>query len=116
MKDILEKNKHIPTETVLQDITDTEWEIRQMTEEAEHLEATPRLSYDYKMNNFRASAKRSGIEERKKFCENLRELIHARGEAEERLNKVCANCGEEYQSYRDGYCQDCEVEIERKSL
>lgn len=29
---------------------------------------------------------------------------------------ICSKCGIEYQSYRDGYCQDCEVEEERKSL
>lgn len=29
-------------------------------------------------------------------------------------NQVCAKCGEEYTSYRDGYCQDCEVEEESK--
>ena len=31
-------------------------------------------------------------------------------------NQVCAKCGEEYQSYRDGYCQDCEIEEETKQL
>ena len=31
-------------------------------------------------------------------------------------NQVCANCGNEYISYRDGYCQDCEIEEERKLL
>ncbi len=29
---------------------------------------------------------------------------------------ICAKCGEKYTSYRDGYCQDCEIEIEQKSL
>ena len=88
MSNILEKNKHIPTTTVLQDITDTEREIREMTEEADHLEATPQSSPDYKMNNFRASARRTGIEKRQEFVKNLRELVHARAEAGERLSFV----------------------------
>ena len=87
-KDILEKNKHIPTTEVLQDITDTEKEIRELTEEANHLEATPHTSPDFKINNFRASAKRTGIEERKKFVADLRELIHARTDAGERLSFI----------------------------
>lgn len=85
---ILEKNKNIPTDQVLQDIGDTEREIREMTAEAEHLEATPQSSPDYKMNHFRASARRTGIEDRKKFCANLRELVHARTEAGERLSFI----------------------------
>ena len=27
---------------------------------------------------------------------------------------ICAKCGNEYTSYRDGYCQDCEIEEEGK--
>lgn len=87
-KDILETNKHIPTATVLEDIGDTEREIRELELEATHLEATPSSSQDYKLNNYRASAKRTGIEDRKKFVANLRELIHARTEAGERLSFI----------------------------
>lgn len=85
---VLEENKHIPTTEVLQDITDTEKEIRELTEEVKHLEATPHSSRDFKINNFRASAKRTGIEERKKFVADLRELILARAEAGERLSFI----------------------------
>ena len=88
MIDILETNKHIPTTQVLQDLGDTEKEIKDMTAEAEHLEATPSSSPDYKMNNFRASARRTGIEDRKKFCEDLRKLLMARAEAGERLSFI----------------------------
>lgn len=88
MNNILEKNKHIPTEQVLKDIGDTEREIREMEEEADHLEATPATSPDYKLNHFRASARRTGIEERKKFCADLRKLIYARTEAGERLSFI----------------------------
>ena len=28
----------------------------------------------------------------------------------------CAKCGEEYESYRDGYCPDCEADEDTKSL
>ena len=84
----LEKNKHISTVQVLEDISETEREIREMTAEAEHLEATPATSQDYRLNNFRASARRTGIEDRKKFVENLRELIHARTEAGEKLSFI----------------------------
>ncbi len=84
----LEKNKHISTVQALEDIGETEREIREMTAEAEHLEATPTTNQNYKLNNYRASARRTGIEDRKKFVENLRELIHARTEAGERLSFV----------------------------
>lgn len=87
-KEILETNKHIPTAQVLEDIGDTEREIRELEAEASHLEATPASSQDYKLNNYRASAKRTGIEDRKKFVANLRELIHARTEAGERLSFI----------------------------
>jgi len=36
------------------------------------------------------------------------------GEQNKDKNQVCAKCGEEYTSYRDGYCQDCEIEEEGK--
>ena len=29
---------------------------------------------------------------------------------------ICAKCGDEYQSYRDGYCPECEAEEDRKLL
>lgn len=31
-------------------------------------------------------------------------------------NRICAKCGEEYMSYRDGYCEDCEADDDVKSL
>ena len=31
-------------------------------------------------------------------------------------NRICAKCGDEYQSYRDGYCEDCEADDDTKSL
>ena len=86
--DILEKNKHISTVQVLEDIGETEREIREMTAEAEHLEATPATSQDYRLNNYIASAKRTGIEDRQKFVENLRKLIYARTEAGEKLSFI----------------------------
>lgn len=37
-------------------------------------------------------------------------------ECQNTQNKICQKCGEEYESYRDGYCEDCEADDDIKSL
>jgi len=78
MKDIVEANKHIPTEEIKRDIADTLAEIRQMEKEAEHLEATPMGMRETRWNQMRAKSRRSGIQERKEFVERLEVILKSR--------------------------------------
>lgn len=32
------------------------------------------------------------------------------------VENICPNCGQEYESYRDGLCPDCETEEEMSAL
>lgn len=77
---IAERNKNIPTAEIKQDIIDTETEIAQMEREAEHLEATPMGMRETRWNHIRASGRRFGIEERKRFIEKLQAILEIRKE------------------------------------
>ena len=75
IRDIAEKNKHISTEEILQDIADTEAEIVTMEAEADHLEKTPHGTADAKINHMKASARRTGIKERRVFIADLKSIL-----------------------------------------
>ena len=79
----LKDNSHIPTSEVEQDIADTEAEIATMEREVEHLEKTPLSMRESKWDHMRASARRIGIEERKKFIEKLKKLLQLRQQKHE---------------------------------
>lgn len=64
----------IPTNEVLQDISDTEAEIKTMKREIEG----HRLIGD-RMSHFRADAKVQGIKEREMFIEKLQKILADRG-------------------------------------
>lgn len=72
------RNEQIPTEEIQNDILATEQEISVLEDEIVHLEATPHTSSALKINFFRASAKRSGIKERKLFIEKLKAILEYR--------------------------------------
>lgn len=80
--EILEANKHIPDDEVRNDIRETLAEIEILKIEVKHLENTPRLLPDYRINFMKASAKRVGIENREQFVAKLRTLLNARGVTE----------------------------------
>ena len=69
----------ITNEEILKDIADTEAEIVQMTQEAEHLEITPHGLPSVRWNHMRASVRRNGIAERQKFIAKLRKILEERG-------------------------------------
>jgi len=71
----IQRNSHIPDEVILQDIKDTEDEVRQAEAEISHYENTPREMYAYKYNQLKASAHRLGIIERKAFISKLQQLL-----------------------------------------
>ena len=73
-----ERNKLIPTAEIKQDILDTQNEIIQMEKEAEHLETTPMGMQETRWNHMRASARRTGIEERKAFIKKLEAILEVR--------------------------------------
>jgi len=77
-EEFLKTNAHIPDDEVLRDIADTEFEIRQMTAEAEHLEKTPMSLPSARMDHMRASARRSGIKDREEFIQKLKKLLQLR--------------------------------------
>lgn len=77
-KQLAENNKDIPTSEIEQDILDTEGEIFQMTEEAEHLEKTPLSLQSARWDHIRASSRRQGIKERKEFIEKLSNILEGR--------------------------------------
>ena len=72
-------HEHITTAQIEQDILDTEREIVQMRSEVDWLEGTPVSHVDYRWNQIRLSAKRSGIVEREEFIEKLKTILAARG-------------------------------------
>ncbi len=74
-KVLAEKNKHIPTAEIKQDITDTQAEIVVMKREIKGF----RLIGD-KMSNFRADGKVDGIKRRQKFIEKLQAILEVRDE------------------------------------
>ena len=78
IKEIAERNAHIPTEEILKDIADTEAEIAQMEQEAEHYSKTPLSAPTARLNHMRSDARRTGIKERKEFIEKLRAILDYR--------------------------------------
>ncbi len=86
---LAKENERISTQKILKDISDTEAEIRQMKEEAEHLEKTPLHMREAKWDHMRAQSRRTGIEGRKKFIEELKAILEVRNGAieEEFLNE-----------------------------
>lgn len=75
---IAEKNAHIPTAEMEQDILDTEREIAQMAQEAEHLAGTPIHMREARWDHMRAEARRSGIKERQEFIAKLKAILEYR--------------------------------------
>jgi hypothetical protein len=75
---LAERNAHIPTTEIEQDILDTEREIVQMELEAQHLAATPDSMREARWDHMRAEARRSGIRERNEFIRKLKEILAAR--------------------------------------
>jgi len=72
------KEIEIPIAEIENDILETEREIAAMTTEADWLEKTPMTDRDAKWNHMRASARRSGIEERKDFIKKLQAILESR--------------------------------------
>lgn len=70
----MDKNAHIPTEEILQDIADTQHEIATMKREVEGL----RMMSD-RMSYFRADARVTGIKERETFIAKLHGILRERG-------------------------------------
>ena len=81
-EEIAERNKHIPTEEIKQDILDTQIEIEQMEQEAKYLEATPMGMQETRWNHIRAQGRRAGIERRKQFIKKLEAILDFRAKDE----------------------------------
>lgn len=79
-QEILTANKDIPSEQVRKDIAETEAEILQMTQEADHLEKTPLSLPSARWDHMRASARRSAVADRQAFVEKLKKILKLRGE------------------------------------
>ena len=75
---IVEKNSHIPTAEIEQDILETEREIAQMKQEAKHLATTPDSMREARWDHMRAEARRSGIAGRKEFIAKLKAILERR--------------------------------------
>ena len=69
----VERNSHIPTAEIEQDIADTEAEIADLERKAEAY-----AILGDKMSDFRRTAALNGIEKRRIFIEKLRALLNAR--------------------------------------
>jgi len=70
-----DKNEHIPTSEIKQDILDTENEIIRMTREKQAFELLgDRISF------MKAHARQTGIKDRKEFILRLQEILKLRGE------------------------------------
>ncbi len=80
IKNIAEQNSHIPTSEIEQDIRDTEREIIQSEEEAQHLEQTPLSLASARLDHMRASTRRSANKERQEFIEKLKAILKYRKE------------------------------------
>lgn len=65
---------HISDEEIVKDIADTEKEIAEEESSADAYRQLALAGHDPKMNNFRATAARSGVERRKNFIAKLRQL------------------------------------------
>jgi len=75
---LAKQNEHISTKEIKQDILDTQREINQMKEEAEHLETTPTGMSDTRFNHMKGQARRSGIESREIFIKRLNTILEIR--------------------------------------
>lgn len=75
---VLDRNKLISDAEMRKDIEDTEAEIAQMEEEAMHLERTPLSLPSARLDHMRASARRSGIQERIDFVRDLHAILELR--------------------------------------
>lgn len=71
----------IDDKEMAEDIFETEREISIMAQEADAWERLPMLP-EHRLDHMRASSRRSGIETRKKFISELREIIKFRHESE----------------------------------
>jgi len=72
-----DKNAHIPSSEILQDIRDTRSEIEKWTREADALEQMPMTS-DHRLDHMRASARRNWIKEAEQFIKDLEEILRNR--------------------------------------
>jgi hypothetical protein len=72
-QELADKNQHIPTEEIKQDILDTEHEVVAMKRQIEGLN----LIGD-KLSLFYARAKESGVKEREDFIASLKIILEAR--------------------------------------
>ena len=70
------KNDHIPSEEIRQDIRDTEREIENMEREEKGYRE---MTHD-RLAQFRADARRQGIQKRKVFIGKLQGILKERGE------------------------------------
>ena len=73
-RELADRNKHIPTNEIKQDILDTENEIIMMKKHIEGLN----LIGD-KLSLFYARAKESGVKEREDFITSLKTILEVRG-------------------------------------
>ncbi len=80
-QEIIEANKDILTETIRQDILDTQNEIATMRTEAEHLSKTPPSLPSARWDHMRAEHRLNGIKEREEFIKKLLYLLKLRGES-----------------------------------
>lgn len=83
IKEIAERNAHIPDVEILKDIADTEAEIKQMEIEAEHYSKTPLFAPTARLDHMRADNRRDGIRERQDFIKKLQAILDYRQEAKE---------------------------------
>lgn len=77
-KKLISANAHIPTDEIEKDIRDTEAEIALAEKEIIAFEAVPIGSPDARISHMKASARRSGIAERKEFIRKLRIILESR--------------------------------------
>lgn len=82
-----ERNSHIPTAEIEQDILDTEREIAQMEVEAAHLEQTPLSMREARWNHMKASVRRDGIKERREFIARLKGILEFRATQSNLINE-----------------------------
>lgn len=74
----IKDNKHVKTDEIKRDILDTQNEIIQMEKEMKFLSSTPMGMAETRLNHMKASARKSGIEDRKKFIRQLEVLLEDR--------------------------------------
>jgi len=85
---MIKANEHIPTAEIIADIQATEAEIVWMEREAEHFERTPMSLPHARWDHMRASARRTGIAERKAFVSKLNHLLELRGVITKEIQEV----------------------------